>query len=252
MPPLTNSKGVPVGALVGFCNQLNKLTFAKHQKGHSFKIFVVFDAKSSGAARKQLYPAYKGNRAPPPDALVPQFALAREACAAWGVPVLQPAPSAAGFGAEADDVLATAATAAAASGAYRRVLVVSGDKDLAALVDPAHGVALYDLYKDQALASEEDVVAKYGVRPAQIGDFLALTGDASDNVPGVPGVGPKTAARLLGEHGTLEAVLARAPGGLKSAAAAEPGGARGGGAAGAGAGGPEAGRAARAGGRRRA
>ncbi len=194
LPPLTGPDGRPTGAMHGVMNMLRKLLSDYHPEYFA----VVFDAPGK-TFRDRLYPEYKANRPPTPDDLRcqidPLYALVR----AQGWPMLV-VPDV-----EADDVIGTLARQAAADG--RTVLISTGDKDLAQLVD--EHVSLLDTMKNQ-LTDVDGVVARFGVMPAQIVDFLALVGDTSDNIPGVPKVGPKTAARWLGEYGSLDGVVAHA------------------------------------------
>jgi DNA polymerase I len=196
LPPLTRSDGTPVNAVLGFCNMLVKLLAdADAQNG---AIAVIFDAKRENY-RNKIYPDYKAHRPPPPEELVPQFPLIRAATEAFNVPAIQLE------GYEADDLIATYARLAIAEG--RTVMVVSADKDLMQLVRP--GVALYDPMKNRAIGRDE-VIEKFGVPPEKVVDVQALAGDSVDNVPGVPGIGVKTAAQLITEYGDLDTLLARA------------------------------------------
>ncbi|WP_337270620.1 DNA polymerase I [Oryzifoliimicrobium ureilyticus] len=202
LPPLTRkSDGLPVGAVSGFCNMLWKLlkdarnTEAGVTPTH---LAVIFDY-SSQTFRKDLYDAYKANRSAPPEDLVPQFGLIREATRAFNLPCIETE----GF--EADDIIATYARQAEAIGAD--VTIVSSDKDLMQLVTPA--IRLYDSMKDKRIGIPE-VVEKWGVPPEKMIDLQAMTGDSVDNVPGIPGIGPKTAAQLLDQYGDLDTLLDRA------------------------------------------
>ncbi|BDA86939.1 DNA polymerase I [Aureimonas sp. SA4125] len=202
LPPLTRkSDGVPVGAVAGFCNMLWKLV--EESRDTSVGVVpthfaVIFD-HSSTTFRNELYDQYKANRTAPPEDLVPQFALIREAVRAFDLPCIEKK----GF--EADDLIATYTRLAVEAGGD--VTIVSSDKDLMQLVGPS--VILYDQMKDKRLGPEE-VKEKFGVYPDKMIDLQALVGDSSDNVPGVPGIGPKTAAELLETYGDLETLLARA------------------------------------------
>ena len=199
LPPLTRkSDGLPVGAVQGFCNMLNKLlreTNAGHRPTH---LAVIFD-KSSVTFRNALYSAYKANRAETPADLIPQFALIRHATRAFNVPCIEQE------GYEADDLIATYAEQAVAAGASVRI--VSSDKDLMQLI--GRGISLYDTMKDKEIGPAE-VLEKFGVPPEKVIDVQALAGDSVDNVPGVPGIGVKTGAQLITEYGDLETLLARA------------------------------------------
>ncbi len=202
LPPLTRkSDGLPVGAVSGFCNMLWKLlTDARDTSvGVTPTHFAVIFDYSSKTFRKELYPDYKANRSAPPEELVPQFGLIREATRAFNLPCLETE----GF--EADDLIATYARKAEAIGAD--VTIISSDKDLMQLVTPM--VHMYDSMKDKQIGIP-DVIEKWGVPPEKMIDLQSLTGDSTDNVPGVPGIGPKTAAQLLEEFGDLDTLLARA------------------------------------------
>ncbi len=194
LPPLTRPDGTPVGAVYGFINMLLKL----RESMPASHIAVIFDAGRK-TFRNDLYPAYKANRPEAPEDLVPQFPLVREATRALDLPAIELPYY------EADDIIATYARRAQAEGL--EVVIVSSDKDLMQLVD--NGIRLYDAMKDKPIGYDQ-VVEKFGVPPQQVGDALALIGDASDNIPGVPGIGPKTAAELIHSFGSLEAVLERA------------------------------------------
>ncbi|MEX6505007.1 DNA polymerase I [Jiella sp. M17.18] len=202
LPPLTRkSDGLPVGAVSGFCNMLWKLIEDARNTsvGVAPTHFAVIFDYSSKTFRNELYDQYKANRTAPPEDLVPQFALIREAVRAFDLPCIEKE------GYEADDLIAAYTCKAVAAGGD--VTIVSSDKDLMQLVGP--GVILYDQMKDKRLGPEE-VKEKFGVYPEKMIDLQALVGDTSDNVPGVPGIGPKTAAQLLDEYGDLETLLSRA------------------------------------------
>lgn len=202
LPPLTRkSDGLPVGAVSGFCNMLWKLlTDARDTNvGVTPTHFAVIFDYSSKTFRKDLYPLYKANRSAPPEELVPQFGLIRQATRAFNLPCIETE----GF--EADDLIATYARQAEAIGAD--VTIISSDKDLMQLVTPT--VHMYDSMKDKQIGIP-DVIEKWGVPPEKMIDLQSLTGDSTDNVPGVPGIGPKTAAQLLQEFGDLDTLLARA------------------------------------------
>ncbi|WP_062014756.1 DNA polymerase I [Aureimonas sp. AU4] len=201
LPPLTRkSDGLPVGAVAGFCNMLWKLVeeARETQVGVAPTHFAVIFDHSSTTFRNELYGDYKANRAAPPEDLRPQFSLIRDAVRAFDLPCVERQ----GF--EADDLIATYTRLAVEAGGD--VTIVSSDKDLMQLVGP--GVTLYDQMKDKRLGAQE-VFEKFGVYPDKMIDLQALVGDSSDNVPGVPGIGPKTAAGLLEQFGTLEALLER-------------------------------------------
>ena len=202
LPPLTRkSDGLPIGAVSGFCNMLWKLLQEARDTnlGAVPTHFAVIFDHSSTTFRNEIYPEYKANRDAPPEDLRPQFAVIREATRAFDVPCIEKA----GF--EADDLIATYARKAAEQGAD--VTIVSSDKDLMQLVSPQ--VIMYDTMKDRRVGVDE-VVEKFGVGPEKMIDLQALAGDSTDNVPGVPGIGPKTAAQLLDEYNTLEELLERA------------------------------------------
>ncbi len=192
LPPLTNPAGVPVGAVYGFCNMLLRLL--KNYPGAP--LLVVFDAGRKNF-RHDLYPAYKANRPEAPEDLIPQFALVRAATQAFGLPQVEL------VGFEADDLLASYAAAAVQAG--QSVTIVSSDKDLMQLIRPQ--VGLLDPLKNIPIGADE-VLAKFGVPPEQVMEVQALTGDSSDNVPGVPGIGVKTAAELIQRFGSVENLLA--------------------------------------------
>jgi DNA polymerase I len=199
LPPLTRkSDGLPVGAVQGYCNMLWKLL--KDMKGADgpTHLVAIFD-HSEKTFRNTLYDQYKAHRPPPPEDLIPQFPLVREATAAFGVHCVE-LP-----GYEADDLIATYACKARDAGG--EAVIVSSDKDLMQLI--GGGVVMWDPMKDRRLA-EPEVFEKFGVGPEKMVDLQALIGDSVDNVPGAPGIGPKTAAQLLDEYGDLDTLLARA------------------------------------------
>jgi len=192
--PMTRPDGTPVGAVFGFTRMVRKL-LKDSEVDH---IAVIFDAGRK-TFRNDLYPDYKANRDEPPEDLVPQFALIRDATRAMNLPCIQMA------GYEADDLIATYARHAVAAGA--EVTIVSSDKDLMQLVGDK--VDMFDPLKNREIGPDE-VVEKFGVGPDKVVDVQALAGDSSDNVPGVPGIGIKTAAQLIGEYGDLDTLLERA------------------------------------------
>jgi len=199
LPPLNRkSDGLQINAVLGFCNMLWKLLRDMPPDERPTHLAVVFD-KSEMTFRNELYPQYKAQRAPAPDDLVPQFALIREAVHAFELPCLEQA----GF--EADDLIATYARLACERGA--RTTIVTSDKDLMQLVNDC--VELYDTMKDRRLGVPE-VIEKFGVPPDKVVEVQALAGDSVDNVPGVPGIGVKTAAQLITDYGDLDTLLARA------------------------------------------
>jgi DNA polymerase-1 len=193
---MTRPDGTPVNAVFGFTNMLAKL-LKEHIGTH---IAVIFDAGRL-TFRNRLYDAYKAHRPPPPEELIPQFALIREATEAFGVPAIELADW------EADDLIA--AYTLATTNAGGQVTIVSSDKDLMQLIRP--GVDMLDPIKQKPIGPVE-VMEKFGVTPDKMVEVQALIGDATDNVPGVPGIGPKGAAQLINEFGDVEAVLAAAPG----------------------------------------
>ena len=194
LPSLSNSRGEPTGAVYGVASMLRKL-LADHDPSH---IAVVFDAKGK-TFRDEMFADYKANRPPMPDELAAQIEPLHVIVRALGLPLLMVE------GVEADDVIGTLATQASAAG--MDTLISTGDKDMAQLVGPR--VTLIDTMKD-AHYDRDGVVEKFGVPPERIVDYLALIGDTSDNVPGVPGVGPKTAVKWLAEYGSLDALVQRA------------------------------------------
>jgi DNA polymerase-1 len=198
LPPLTRkSDGLQVGAVAGFCNMLWKLLQDASAGVKPTHLAVVFD-KSEHTFRNEMYDQYKAHRPEAPDDLKPQFGLIRKAVAAFNVASLDQS----GF--EADDLIATYARQGAEAGAD--VTIVSSDKDLMQLVGPT--VTMYDTMKDKRIGAAE-VVEKFGVGPDKVIEVQALIGDSTDNVPGVPGIGVKTAAQLIAEFGDLETLLSR-------------------------------------------
>jgi DNA polymerase-1 len=199
LPPLTRkSDGLQVNAVLGFCNMLWKLMRDMKPEERPTHLAVVFD-KSERTFRNEMYADYKANRSEPPDDLRPQFAFIREAVRAFDLPCLEQA----GF--EADDLIATYVREACEAGAS--ATIVASDKDLMQLVSDC--VLMYDTMKDRKIGIPE-VIEKFGVPPEKVIEVQALIGDSTDNVPGVPGIGVKTAAQLIGEYGDLETLLARA------------------------------------------
>jgi DNA polymerase-1 len=199
LPPLTRqSDGLPVGAVAGFCNMLFKLLEDLKGKDRPTHFACVFDA-SEETFRNKIFPGYKANRSETPEELVPQFPLVRRAAIAFAAHAIEK------NGFEADDLMATYARQAEAKGA--RVTIVSSDKDLMQLVSDK--VLMMDPMKNKLLG-REDVIEKFGVGPEHVIDVQSLAGDSIDNVPGAPGIGVKTAAQLITEFGSLEALLERA------------------------------------------
>ena len=194
LPAMTRADGTPVNAVYGFTSMLSKLVGSADCDA----LAVVFDT-SRITFRSAIYPEYKAHRPPPPEELIPQFPLVRDATRAFNIAAVERE----GF--EADDLIATYATQAAAKGI--RVTIVSSDKDLMQLV--GNGVFMQDPLKNKEIG-EAEVFEKFGVAPALVTQVQALCGDATDNVPGVPGIGIKTAAQLITEYGDLETLLAKA------------------------------------------
>jgi DNA polymerase I len=199
LPPLNRkSDGLQVNAVLGFCNMLWKLLREMPQDHQPTHLAIVFD-KSEITFRNKIYPDYKAHRPPAPDDLIPQFALIREAVRAFDLPCLEQ------VGFEADDLIATYVRIACERGAS--ATIVSSDKDLMQLV--TDHVTMYDTMKDRRIGIPE-VIEKFGVPPEKVVEVQALAGDSTDNVPGVPGIGVKTAAQLITEYGDLESLLSRA------------------------------------------
>ena len=190
---LTRSDGTPVKAVLGFTNMMLKLIDANPGEAMA----VIFDAGRQ-TFRNRIYSGYKAHRPPAPDDLIPQFPLVREAAEAMNLPSIELADY------EADDIIATYAKIAREKSV--EVIIVSSDKDLMQLI--GDGVGMYDAMKDKNIGREQ-VIEKFGVGPEKVRDVLALIGDTSDNVPGVPSIGPKTAAELITQFGTLDNMLAR-------------------------------------------
>ncbi|MCP9308637.1 DNA polymerase I [Zymomonas mobilis] len=200
LPPLTNKAGLPAGAVYGFTTMLWKLVENIRKQDDAPTHFAVIFDSSRKSFRQDLYPAYKAHRPPPPEDLVPQFPLIREATRAFSVPSIEQE------GLEADDIIACYSRVALERGF--QVTVYSSDKDLMQLIQPR--LNLFDPVNNCLIGSEQ-VVKKFGVVPEKLGDLLALMGDSADNIPGVPGVGPKTASRLINEYGNLSEILESAP-----------------------------------------
>jgi len=193
LPRLANSKGLPTGAIYGFAQMLDKLVRDMNPP----YLAVCFDVKEK-TFRHEMYPAYKANRPEPPEDLVPQFDWIHRLVEAFNVAKL----TAPGF--EADDIIATLTQKALSEG-FDRVVLVTGDKDLYQLVSDK--VALYDPRKD-IWVHPADVKERYGADPVHVADSLALMGDSADNVPGVPGIGEKTAKKLMEQYGSLDSLSA--------------------------------------------
>jgi DNA polymerase-1 len=190
MPPLSRADGLPIGAVYGFTNMLFKF-LASHEAD---MLAVVLDAGQK-TFRHDIFPEYKSNRPEPPQELILQFPIIRDVVEAFNVKVLEKP----GF--EADDLIATYAKLAKSQGI--EVKIVSSDKDLMQLIE--EGISMYDAMKDKNIADAE-VIAKFGVRPNQVLDILSLIGDSSDHIPGVKGIGIKTAAELINEFGSLDGI----------------------------------------------
>ncbi|HTQ13129.1 MAG TPA: DNA polymerase I [Rhizomicrobium sp.] len=200
LPPLSRkSDGLPTGAVSGYCNMLWKLLEDMKGGDAPTHLAVIFDAGKT-TFRNDIYPQYKANRPDPPEDLIPQFPLVRDATRAFGVACVEMANY------EADDLIATYARQARDKGA--RVTIVSSDKDLMQLVEDGR-IALFDTMKNKAIGSAE-VMERFGVPPSKVIEVQALAGDSTDNVPGVRGIGVKTAAELINTYGDLETLLRRA------------------------------------------
>ena len=199
LPPLTNPEGTPVGAVYGYTTMLWKLADDLDKAEGPTHLAVILD-KSSHSFRNEIYSEYKANRPDPPEDLVPQFPLIRDATRAFSLPLVEEPDV------EADDMIASYAKAAQAAG--WDVTIVSSDKDLMQLVGEKNGarVDMLDTMKDARIYIPE-VEEKFGVPPELLGDVLALMGDSVDNIPGIYGIGPKTASKLIAENGSLTAAL---------------------------------------------
>jgi DNA polymerase-1 len=199
LPPLTRpSDRLPIGAVHGFCNMLWKLLRDTSDEFEPTHFAVIFDY-SGKSFRNDIYPEYKAHRPPAPEDLVPQFPIIRDATRAFNVACIEKE----GF--EADDLIATYTRQAVEAGG--EVTIVSSDKDLMQLVQP--GVVMVDTMKNKRIGPDE-VAERFGLGPDKVIDIQSLAGDSSDNVPGVPGIGIKTAAQLISEYGDLETLLANA------------------------------------------
>ena len=199
LPPLTRrSDGLPIGAVAGFCNMIWRYIEEGGNGDAPTHAAVIFD-HSSRTFRNDIFPDYKANRPPLPEDLRPQFPLTREATQAFNLASIEIEAY------EADDIIATLAAQARAAGG--RVTIISSDKDLMQLV--GGGVEMLDPIKNKRIGPDE-VIEKFGVPPEQVVAVQALAGDPTDNVPGAPGIGIKTAAQLIAEYGDIETLLARA------------------------------------------
>jgi len=194
---MTAPDGTPVNAVYGVASMLGKLIDEVNPE----HLVVVYDSKEP-SFRKQMYEDYKANRSAPPETLLPQFDLIEEMIAHMGIPSFRKS------GVEADDLIATLnkqwVGEGKKNGNHNRVVIVTGDKDLMALVNA--DTQIWDTMKEQHY-TEHEVIEKFGVKPTQIRDYLAIVGDSSDNIPGITGIGPKGAETLLKEYGTLESIL---------------------------------------------
>lgn len=199
LPPLTNPQGVPVGAVAGYSNMLWKLANDLHAADGPTHMAVILD-KSGTSFRNDIYDKYKANRPEPPEDLRPQFPLIRDATRAFSLPMIEEPDV------EADDMIASYTKQACARG--WDVTIISSDKDLMQLIGDC--VDMFDTMKDKRIGRDE-VIEKFGVGPEKVGDVLALMGDTADNIPGIAGIGPKTATKLITEFGDLESALAAAP-----------------------------------------
>jgi DNA polymerase-1 len=196
LPPLTNRHGLNVGAVYGYTTMLWKLAEDLGRADGPTHLAVILD-KTESTHRNEMYSDYKAHRPPPPPELVPQFPLIRDATRAFSIPCIEEE------GLEADDIIACYVKCAVREG--WKVTIVSSDKDLMQLIEDGR-VDMYDTMNDRRIGREQ-VIEKFGVPPEQVGEVLALMGDSVDNVPGVPGVGPKTASQLIQQYGTVEGVL---------------------------------------------
>ena len=194
LPPMNRKDGTPVNAVFGFTGMVMKLI---DDEAPDYTIVVLDQARET--FRNEIYPEYKANRSALPEELIPQFPLIREATRALNLPVAEMA----GF--EADDLIATYARLACDAGI--EVVIVSSDKDLMQLIRP--GVTMLDPMKQKRIGPDE-VIERFGVPPEKVVDVQALAGDSTDNVPGVPGIGVKTAAELINTYGSLDDLLDRA------------------------------------------
>ena len=197
LPPLTNRHGAPAGAVYGYTTMLWKLADGLTRADGPTHMAVILDASES-THRNQMYDQSKAHRPPPPEDLVSQFPLIRVATRAFSIPCIEE------MGLEADDIIACYVTEAKRAG--WKVTIVSSDKDLMQLIDEDAGIDMLDPLHDRRIGRAE-VLEKFGVPPEKVGDVLALMGDSVDNVPGVPGIGPKTASQLIQQFGDLETVL---------------------------------------------
>src|SRR5215213_4351642 len=192
LPPLTNRHGMNVGAVYGYTTMLWKLADGLSKADGPTHMAVILDA-SEQTFRNEMYDQYKAHRPPPPEDLVPQFPLIRTATKAFSIPCIEEE------GLEADDIIACYVTAAKEAG--WKVTIVSSDKELMQLIEDGQ-IDMLDTMNDRRI-DRNAVLEKFGVPPEKVGDVLALMGDSVDNVPGVPGIGPKTASQLIQQFGNL-------------------------------------------------
>jgi len=196
LPPMHTSKGIPVNAVFGFTNMLLKFVEdIQREQGGGVRIAVIFDAARKNF-RNDIYPDYKANRSDPPEDLIPQFELIKKVPLVFNIPSIQLE------GYEADDLIASYAHAASKLG--QKTSIVSSDKDLMQLIDEK--VSMIDPLKKKQI-TEKNVLEKFGVKPEKVIEVQALAGDSSDNIPGVPGIGPKTAAQLINQYSTVENLI---------------------------------------------
>ena len=200
LPPLSRkSDGLPVGAVSGFCNMLFKLledTKSKDNLERPTHFAVIFDSARKNF-RNEIYSEYKANRSEAPEDLIPQFEYIRKSVLAFNLPSVEL------LNFEADDLIATYSKQIINQGA--KVTIISSDKDLMQLYDPK-SLRIYDPMKNKFI-NEEDILKKFGVTSKKVIDVQSLAGDSSDNIPGVPGIGVKTAAELINQYGNLETLL---------------------------------------------
>ena len=196
LPPMHTSTGIPVNAVFGFTNMLLKFVEdIQREQGGGVRIAVIFDAARK-TFRNDIYSDYKANRSDPPEDLIPQFELIKKVPLVFNIPSIQLE------GYEADDLIASYAHAASKLG--QKTSIVSSDKDLMQLIDEK--VSMIDPLKKKQI-TEKNVLEKFGVKPEKVIEVQALAGDSSDNIPGVPGIGPKTAAQLINQYSTVENLI---------------------------------------------
>ena len=197
LPPMFRSDGLPVNAVFGFTNMLLKLIDdIQSEKGGNVAIAVIFDAARK-TFRNDIYPNYKANRSDPPEDLKPQFDIIKKVPDAFNLQSID------SLGFEADDLIASYSKKAKAEG--KKITIISSDKDLMQLL--GKNVSMIDPLKKKEITSE-NVIEKFGVGPEKVIEVQALAGDTSDNIPGVPGIGPKTASQLINEYGNIENLIA--------------------------------------------